>query len=72
MSGLILFTLPPARADKETVTLWLALFLLQDPKPSQAESLARQRASVQRQAKSSGTKMIPWTPATASAPVERE
>ena len=35
-------------------------------------SLARQRASVQRQARAAGVSMVPWTPPTASAPVERE
>ncbi len=33
-------------------------------------SLAQQRASVQRQARAAGASMIPWTPATASAPRE--
>jgi soluble lytic murein transglycosylase-like protein len=35
-------------------------------------SLAQQRDSVQRQAKSAGASMLPWTPPTASAPLERE
>jgi soluble lytic murein transglycosylase-like protein len=35
-------------------------------------SLAQQRASVQRQAKTAGASMTPWTPPTASAPVESE
>jgi hypothetical protein len=33
-------------------------------------SLAQQRASVQKQAKTAGASMIPWTPPTASAPRE--
>jgi soluble lytic murein transglycosylase-like protein len=33
-------------------------------------SLAQQRASVQKQAKTAGAAMSPWTPATASAPSE--
>lgn len=60
--------------------IWLALFLAQDAKPSQADraraameaSIARQKASVQRQAKAIGVSMVPWTPPTASAPVEQE
>jgi soluble lytic murein transglycosylase-like protein len=59
--------------------LWLALFLVQDAE-SQADraraameaGLAQQRASVQRQAKSAGASMIPWTPATASAAVQNQ
>jgi soluble lytic murein transglycosylase-like protein len=35
-------------------------------------SLAKQRASVQRQAKAAGASMTPWTPATASAPPENQ
>jgi hypothetical protein len=35
-------------------------------------SLAKQRASVQQQAKTAGAAMSPWTPPTASAPVEKE
>jgi soluble lytic murein transglycosylase-like protein len=61
------------------VTLWLALFLMQDTgtqadraRAAMEASLALQRASVQRQAKTAGAAMIPWTPATASAPRENE
>lgn len=35
-------------------------------------SLAKQRAAVQTQAKTVGASMIPWTPPTASAPVQRD
>jgi len=35
-------------------------------------SLAKQRASVQTQAKTAGASMTPWTPPTASQPVEKE
>jgi soluble lytic murein transglycosylase-like protein len=49
------------------VTIWLALFLAQDPR-SQADrvragmesSLDRQRASVQQQARTAGASMTPW------------
>jgi Transglycosylase SLT domain len=34
-------------------------------------SLAQQRASVQKQAKTAGASSVPWTPSTPSAPVER-
>jgi soluble lytic murein transglycosylase-like protein len=59
------------------VTLWFALFLMQDTQADRARaamesSLAQQRASVQRQAKAAGASMQPWTPPTASAPVENE
>jgi soluble lytic murein transglycosylase-like protein len=64
-------------ADKENVTLWLALFLLQDTgnqadraRAAMEASLAKQRASVQKQAAAAGASMSPWTPPTASAPRE--
>lgn len=74
----ILFTARQMRADKESVTFWLALFLMQDTR-SQADriraameaSLDKQRASVQTQARTAGASMTPWTPPTAAAPVER-
>jgi soluble lytic murein transglycosylase-like protein len=58
------------------VTLWLALLLVQDTQADRARaamesSLAQQRASVQRQAKTAGASMLPWTPPTASAPVDQ-
>jgi soluble lytic murein transglycosylase-like protein len=58
------------------VTLWLALLLVQDTQADRARaamesSLAQQRGSVQRQAKTAGASMLPWTPPTASAPMER-
>jgi soluble lytic murein transglycosylase-like protein len=51
--------------------------LMQDTQADRARaamesSLAQQRASVQRQAKAAGASMQPWTPPTASAPVENE
>jgi soluble lytic murein transglycosylase-like protein len=63
--------------DEKKVTFWLALLLIQDTQADRARaamesSLAQQRASVQRQAKSAGASMLPWTPPTASAPVERQ
>jgi soluble lytic murein transglycosylase-like protein len=61
------------------VTLWLALFLMQDTgtqadhaRSAMEASLARQRVSVQGQARAAGASMMPWTPATASAPRENE
>ena len=59
------------------MTIWFTLFLMQDTQADRVRaamesSLARQRASVQQQAKAAGASMSPWTPPTASAPVERE
>jgi soluble lytic murein transglycosylase-like protein len=61
------------------VTLWFALFLMQDAgtqadraRSAMESSLALQRASVQRQAQTAGASMIPWTPPTASAPRENQ
>jgi soluble lytic murein transglycosylase-like protein len=61
------------------VTLWLALFMMQDTgtqadraRAAMESSLAQQRASVQKQAQKAGASMIPWTPPTASAPIERQ
>lgn len=68
-----------AAADKKRVTLWLALLLMQDTgtqadraRAAMQSSLEQQRVSVQKQAKSAGARMVPWTPSTASAAVERE
>lgn len=58
-------------ADKQNVTLWLALFLMQDVDKMRAAmdaSLAKQRAAVQTQARTAGAHMVPWTPPTANAP----
>lgn len=74
----ILFTAHHMRADKQSVTFWLAIFLAQDTR-SQADriraameaSLDKQRASVQTQARTAGASMTPWTPPTASATVEK-
>jgi soluble lytic murein transglycosylase-like protein len=58
--------------DKQNVTLWLTLFLMQDIDKMRAAmdaSLSKQRAAVQTQARTVGTHMVPWTPPTASAPV---
>jgi soluble lytic murein transglycosylase-like protein len=58
------------------VTWWLALYLMQDLSPADRiraameSSLAQQRASVQRQARTAGVSMIPWSPTTASLPRE--
>jgi soluble lytic murein transglycosylase-like protein len=55
------------------VTFWLALFLMQDAdrvRSAMEASLAKQRASVQRQARSAGSQMTPWTPPTARAVVQ--
>src|SRR5208282_6227628 len=63
----------PDWADKKSVTLWFALFLIQDTQADRIRaameaSLAQQRASVQKQAQAAGASMTPWTPPTASAP----
>jgi soluble lytic murein transglycosylase-like protein len=57
--------------------MWLALFLMQDTgnqadraRAAMEASLAKQRASVQKQAAAAGASMVPWTPPTASAPRE--
>lgn len=62
--------------DKKNVTLWLALFLIQDTQADRARaamaaSLAQQVAAVQRQAKTAGASMAPWSAPTASLPVDR-
>lgn len=79
MSGFIRLTPRPAHADKKRVTVWLALFLMQDPgtqadraRAAMQSSLAQQRASVQKQAKSAGATTAPWTPPAALAAAERQ
>lgn len=61
------------------MTLLLALFLIQDTqsqgdraRAAMQSSLEKQRASVQTQARTAGAVIIPWTPPSASAPVESE
>lgn len=59
------------------MTLWLALFLIQDTqadriRAAMESSLAQQRASVQKQAKAAGATITPWTPPTASQLVENQ
>jgi len=61
-------------ADKKKVTLWLALLLMQDTgaqadraRAAMESSLAQQRGSVQRQARTAGASAIPWTAPTFAA-----
>jgi soluble lytic murein transglycosylase-like protein len=71
----ILFAAPSMSADEKNVMWWLALSLMQDAdrvRAAMESSIELQRASVQKQARTAGASMTPWTAPTASAPVERQ